>query len=174
MYKKVLVSLLLVGILSVVSSCEDHESSVPSTVVNFSFSLQQSPYSFITTPGQYLTVQKSGSGYVVKVPGQPEYKDGKVGVYLGFGGLIIGYPAISMSTTSQYVAYDLACPTEASNLRVQRLSINANREAKCAKCGTTYDLDSGFPKEGAGKERLRTYAVYVTHTGTGISLSIRN
>ena len=47
-------------------------------------------------------------------------------------------------------------------------------ESKCPKCGTVYDLDTGFPKSGKGRKRLKTYNVYTTNTTTGISLTVRN
>lgn len=157
------------------ASCDDSiHSSVPDTVVNFTCSLQQSPYSFITTPGQFLSVTKDGSSYIVQVPGQSPYRDGKTGVYLGFGGLIIGYPAISLEVNSQYVAYDQACPVEAEDLNITRLSINLNREGTCSRCGTVYDLDTGFPKSGIGKERLKTYKVYADKTALGTTLVVKN
>lgn len=157
------------------ASCDDSiHSSVPDTVVNFTCSLQQSPYSFITTPGQFLSVTKDGSSYIVQVPGQSPYRDGKTGVYLGFGGLIIGYPAISLEVNSQYVAYDQACPVEAEDLNIARLSINLNREGTCSRCGTVYDLDTGFPKSGIGKERLKTYKVYADKTALGTTLVVKN
>lgn len=171
--KKIVVCCLSIAI-SLVSCDDSHKSSVPEMRVNFSCSLQQSPYSFITTPGQYLTVTKKDAGYVVEMPGQPAYKDGKQGIFLGFGGLIIGYPAISMEVNSQYVAYDRACPMEAKDLVISRLALQSNGEGKCPKCGTIYDLDTGFPKEGTGKERLRTYQVIESKTITGTSLVVRN
>lgn len=175
MMKVKILSLLIVCLI--LSACKEGlHSSVPDTVVNFSCSLQQSPYSYITAPGQFLTVTKNGSGFIVQAPGQEDYKDGKVGVYLGFGGLIIGHSALPMNVNSQYVAYDRACPYEADDLVISRLVINSNREAKCPKCNTVYDLDTGFPKGNTGpsKERLKTYAVDLRSTPTGSSLSIRN
>lgn len=143
-------------------SCDDaiYKSSVPNMPVNFNCSLLQSPYMFITTPGQFLTVKKNGSGYTVNVPGQPAYTDGRVGFYFGYGGLIIGYPAIDLGGGSRYVAYDLACPLEAEDLGVAQLNLKGNSQGECPKCGTVYDLNTGFPNNGEGKKRLRTYAVY--------------
>ena len=152
------------------SVCNDF----PRTEVRFTCSLQQSPYSFITTPGQFITVTKDGSAYVVEYPGQPAYKDGKLGVFLGYGGLILGQSVLSMEVNSAYIAYDRACPVEAEELSIRRLNINTNREAKCPKCGTVYDLDTGFPKSGKGRKRLKTYNVYTTNTTTDISLTVRN
>ncbi len=165
-------SLMLAALF--VACDENYRSDVPDMRVNFSCSLQQAPYSAITSPGQYLTVTKKGSSYVVEVPGRPAYTDGKQGVFLGFGGLIIGYPAISMEVGSRYVAYDRACPMEARDLVISRLELLPNSEGKCPKCGTVYDLDTGFPKKGTATQRLRTYQTVESQTVTGTSLVIRN
>ena len=166
--------ILLVTIAFFFVSCDDESDDFPRTEVRFTCSLQQSPYNFITTPGQFLTVTKKGSAYVVEYPGQPSYTDGKQGVFLGFGGLILGQPVLSMDVSSQYAAYDRACPVEAADLTISRLTINTQREATCPKCGTVYDLDTGFPKKGSGKRRLKTYTVYITNTATGKGLTVRN
>ena len=86
----------------------------------------------------------------------------------------MGQPVLSLDVSSQYAAYDRACPVEAEDLIISRLNINTLREAKCPKCGTIYDLDTGFPKSGEGKKRLRTYSVYTLTTGTGLNLNVRN
>ena len=57
---------------------------------------------------------------------------------------------------------------------ISRLNINTNHEGKCPKCGTVYDLDTGFPKQGEGKKRLKTYKVYAIKTNTGTNLTVRN
>lgn len=167
-------SLSLLSAILLLTACEESYNDFPNTEVRFTCSLQQAPYSFITAPGQFLTVTKKGSSYIVEFPGQPGYTDGKQGIFLGYGGLIIGYPVLSMNVSSQYVAYDRACPVEAENYTISRLNLNTIREGKCPKCGTVYDLDTGFPKSGKGKKRLKTYSVYTTNTATGTSLNIRN
>lgn len=161
-------------LLPLLSSCDEVRTNFPSTEVNFTCSLQQAPYSLITTPGQFITITKNGSSFVVNYPGQPAYTDGRIGFFLGFGGLILGYPVLSMEVSSQYVAYDRACPVEAADLNISRLDINLSREGKCAKCGTVYDLDTGFPKSGVGRERLQTYKVYADQTALGTTLVVRN
>ncbi len=171
-----LCSFNIITILAALSfvSCEEAYDDFPRMEVRFTCSLQQSPYSFITTPGQFLTVTKKGAAYVVDYPGQPSYTDGKQGVFLGFGGLILGQPTITMDVSSPYAAYDRACPVEAEDLVISRLNINTNHEGKCPKCGTVYDLDTGFPKQGEGKKRLKTYKVYAIKTNTGTNLTVRN
>ena len=165
---------LLIVLFFSMLSCEDAYDDFPRTEVRFTCSLEDSPYCLITSPGQFLTVTKNGSSFDVEFPGQQKITRGKFGYFFGFGGLILGYPAINMDVSSQYVAYDRACPVEAKELVISRLNINLNREAECPKCGTIYDLDTGFPKQGEGKKRLKTYTVYVSTTNTGKSLVVRN
>lgn len=164
---------ILVALSFSLISCEEAYDDFPRTEVRFTCSLQQSPYSYIKAPGQFITITKNGAGFTVGY-GKQTYSDSKMGVFLGFGGLILGYPAISMDVNNQYIAYDRACPVEAKDLIISKLNINLNREAKCPKCETIYDLDTGFPKKGEGKKRLKTYTVYVSTTNTGESLVVRN
>lgn len=170
-----LCSFKIIPVLAALSfaSCEEAYDDFPRTEVRFTCSLQQSPYSYITAPGQFITVTKNGSAYTVEY-GSQKYTDGKQGVFLGFGGLILGQPVLSMDVSSQYVAYDRACPVEAEELIIKRLNINTNREGTCPKCETVYDLDTGFPKSGVGRKRLKTYSVHTTNTATGVSLTVRN
>ncbi|WP_349936919.1 hypothetical protein, partial [Bacteroides cellulosilyticus] len=88
---------IVIGMLWLcVTSCGDsYESSIPSVTFNFSCSLSQSPYYKITTPGQFLKIEKNVNGLPV-----------------GYAGLIIGQSVFSEGNT--YVAYDAACPVEAS------------------------------------------------------------
>ncbi len=52
---------IVIGMLWLcVTSCGDsYESSIPSVTFNFSCSLSQSPYYKITTPGQFLKIEKN-------------------------------------------------------------------------------------------------------------------
>lgn len=157
---------------TVICSCDEKlRSSVPNTEVRFTCSLSQAPYSSIMAPGQFLTITKKGSAFVVKAPGIPDFTDGRTGIFLGYGGLILGYPAgIDMGGSSKYAAYDRACPYEAAEWEISRLELNSVQEGTCPTCKTVYDLNTGFPKKGISKERLKTYHVYLS----GLDLMIRN
>ena len=56
---------IVIGMLWLcVTSCGDsYQSSIPSVTFNFSCSLSQSPYYKITTPGQFLKIEKNVNGY---------------------------------------------------------------------------------------------------------------
>lgn len=71
---------IVIGMLWLcVTSCGDsYESSIPSVTFNFSCSLSQSPYYKITTPGQFLKIEKNVNGLPV-----------------GYAGLIIGQSVFS-------------------------------------------------------------------------------
>ena len=55
---------IVIGMLWLcVTSCGDsYQSSIPSVTFNFSCSLSQSPYYKITTPGQFLKIEKNVNG----------------------------------------------------------------------------------------------------------------
>ena len=130
---------IVIGMLWLcVTSCGDsYESSIPSVTFNFSCSLSQSPYYKITTPGQFLKIEKNVNG------------------------LPVGYT---------YVAYDAACPGEASrNVSVEVLEDGLGT-AECPKCHTQYNLSSGGFPTGEGTEYLKHYKVTVS----GTSLQVRN
>lgn len=134
------------------AGCGDsYESSVPSVAFHFSCSLSQSPYYKITTPGQFLKVEKNVNGLPV-----------------GYAGLIIGQSVYSDGNT--YVAYDAACPVEASRSVSIELQEDGLGSAVCPKCHTTYDLSSGGYPAGAGTEYLKSYKVIVS----GTTLQVRN
>lgn len=75
-------------------------------------------------------------------------------------GFIIGMPNVpDLSGVMQPVAFDLACPTCFNDVLIQRsLTINAQGEAHCSRCETTYDLNNmGFPKDGPGTNVMLRY-----------------
>lgn len=86
----------------------------------------------------------------------------------GYAGLIIGQSVFSEGNT--YVAYDAACPVEASrNVSVEVLEDGLGT-AECPKCHTQYNLSSGGFPTGEGTEYLKHYKVTVS----GTSLQVRN
>lgn len=134
------------------AGCSDsYESSIPSVSFHFSCSLSQAPYYKITTPGQFLKVDRNVNGLPV-----------------GYAGLIIGQSVYSDGNT--YVAYDAACPVEASRSVAVELTDDGLGTAVCPKCHTAYNLSSGGFPTGEGTEYLRPYKVSVS----GTTLQIRN
>lgn len=71
---------------------------------------------------------------------------------------------------NNYIAFDAACPVEAS----RSVSINVQEDgfgnAVCPSCGTKYALSSGGVPEGEGTEYLKRYNVTVN----GSTLLVRN
>ena len=112
---------IIIGMLWLcVAGCGDsYESSIPSIGFNFSCSLSQSPYYKITTPGQFLKVDKNVNGLPV-----------------GYAGLIIGQSVYSDGNT--YVAYDAACPVEANRSVSVELVEDGLGTAECPKCLVLY------------------------------------
>ena len=144
---------IIVGILWLcVAGCGDsYESSIPSVSFHFSCSLSQHPYYKITTPGQFLKVEKNVNGLPV-----------------GYAGLIIGQSVFSDGNT--YVAFDAACPVEAQRNVSVELADDGLGTALCPKCHTKYDLSNGGFPTGTGMEYLKHYSVSIS----GSTLQVRN
>ena len=148
---------IIIGMLWLcVTGCGDsYESSIPSVPFIFSCNLLQSPYfkiSGLAGVGQFLKVEKNANGLPV-----------------GYAGLIIGQSVHSDGNT--YIAYDAACPVEASRSVSVEVQEDGLGTAVCPKCHTEYDLSGGgFPVTGEGTEYLKHYKVSVS----GTTLLVRN
>lgn len=123
---------------------------------------------FITTSGQFMTVKKTATGFIVSYPGQSSVADNTEKARyarLGFAGIAIGN-----STFNGYCAFDLACPVEGNMKTVVELKADGFGKAVCPKCGSVYNLNNGgVPEEGVSEERLKPYAV--SHVGDNLSIS---
>ncbi|MDD2960638.1 MAG: hypothetical protein PHR45_00965 [Muribaculaceae bacterium] len=89
--------------------------------------------------------------------------------YTGFGGVLLISGRDAASGSYNYpLAYDLACPVEAKyNVRV---SINANYEAECPKCGSKFNVceGDGTPISGQALDNhfgLQRYHVIAAELG---------
>lgn len=146
--------ILFIGILWfwVVSCGDTYESSIPSVSFSFTCNLAQNPYYKLTTPGQFLKVTKNVNGLAV-----------------GYGGLIIGQSVFSEGNS--YIAFDAACPVEASRSVSLEVEEDGLGTAVCPKCGATFGLSAGGSRnDGLGGEALRRYKV----TQTGNTLQVHN
>ena len=145
--------LIFIFLMTVIAvSCgDDYKSSIPDVRFDFSCSLVQAEYSKLTTPGQFIKKTKNVHGIPV-----------------GYAGIIIGQSVYSDGYTD--LAFEAACPVEAS----RTVSINVQNDglgkAICPSCGTTYDLNNGGAPTGAGKEYLKRYTAVVS----GTTLQVRN
>ncbi|WP_291528866.1 hypothetical protein [Bacteroides sp. UBA939] len=132
-----------------VSGCEDsYESNIPSVSFYFSCDLSQARYYKIKTPGQFLKVDKNINGLPV-----------------GYAGLLIGQSVFSAG--GEYIAYDAACPVEASRHVSVEVQEDGFGTAQCPKCHATFGLSAnGSRNDGKGKESLRIYKVTVVSDNT--------
>ncbi len=130
------------------TSCEDEVSSQYSTQyqVRFFMNVNESAelISAIGNPGQFVTIrQKAGKVRIENELGGNDYNLSYIGAnefLYGLGGLIVGTSNIpNMNGNFDIVAYDLACPT--CNRAERRLSVHGGN-AKCGKCGLSYDLNN--------------------------------
>lgn len=77
----------------------------------------------------------------------------------GFGGVIVYHSSIDMGH-GEYVAYDLACPYEASS-STKISPDDSGLYAVCPACKSKYELTYGFPEKGSvSTYRLQLYSVY--------------
>lgn len=145
--KRLISYIIWVCCIAIISSCNDSmESSIPSVRFNLSYSLRHFPT--ITTPGQFVMVDKNINGLPV-----------------GYAGLILGKSVFfSEPNDNNYVCYDAACPVEAQRGIAVKFIEGEPGKAVCPTCETVYDLNNnGFPT-GVGKEYLKRYKVVVNGT----------
>lgn len=128
------------------SSCDSAmESSIPNVSFRLSYSVAQ--YPSITTPGWFVKVEKNTNGLAV-----------------GYSGLLLGKPIWAAFGDNDYVAFDAACPVEASTSASVTLIQDGIGTAVCPKCQTKYNLSNGGFPEGIGTEYLKSYRVTVNNT----------
>lgn len=166
--------LILATLLSL-AGCEQNSYSKFSNKykVFFLCNTMEAPFNQLNTPGWFLTVRLLPDGRlsITDCEGhktERELSQKETNVYiLGLGGLIVGKPTFNNDNMEVW-AYDLGCP-ECDNERY-RLSIDRNGNAKCAKCGGTWNLNSsGFPTDGDSRPLYR----YPVKTGIS-SITVQN
>ena len=147
--RKLFLTLLL--FISVVACDDAYKSSIPDVAFELSYNVAVFPS--ITQPGYFVKVGKNTHGIPV-----------------GYAGIILGKSVFSQFGDNNYIAFDAACPVEAS----RSVSINVQEDgfgnAVCPSCGTKYALSSGGVPEGEGTEYLKRYNVTVN----GSTLLVRN
>lgn len=162
---KRLTAILLTITAILFAGCDD-ESRYSIYRVNFVFDKSINPYiqvnsygQFIcvkrgTTAGQYKITDAMGNTQTVNIP---EIQMQTSPFHYGLGGLIIGIP---MNCDGNIWAYDWACPSCDS----QRYRVEIDRtigHAKCPKCATVFDLNSGGIAIEGNSRPLWCYRVYI-------------
>lgn len=88
--------------------------------------------------------------------------------YTGFGGVLL-----VSGLNNELLAYDLACPVECqSQVRVEVDDLAG--VAVCKKCGSTYDIFTGYGQPLSGRAQEKKYGLtsyLVTFTSTGYLIS---
>jgi len=112
----------------------------------------------IDLSGKYNLFKNSTNEFLVF--DKPEFEADRV----GYAGIVV-YSGISFDDfgNSVYYAFDMACTYEISaDAKVYPVKGEIGK-VKCIKCGSVYDLSSGFglPLSGLSKEVLRKYKVTV-------------
>ena len=137
--------------LSLTSCDSNSESSIPNVSFRLSYNTLQNP--IITNPGQFVKITKNVNGLSV-----------------GYGGILLGKSIFAAFGDDQYVAFDAACPVEASASVSVTLLEDGLGTAVCPKCKTKYNLSNHAFPEGVGTEYLKSYKVVVN----GNTLLINN
>ncbi len=145
-WRNIIALLLLVSFLN---SCYDnYVSSVPTMPVSLK----------IDFTGEYATFKNSTNEF--RYFEKPVFEADRI----GFAGIIV-YSGVNFDDNgnSIYYAFDMACTYELTrDAKVYPLTDDFGK-VKCSKCGTVYDLTTGFglPVSGKSTERLRKYKVTV-------------
>lgn len=114
----------------------------------------------VSSPGLYRTFIKSE-----RIPSNYPYN---ANIYTGFGGVLL----VGDIYTGEPVAYDLACPVE--RRADVRISVDeSSYEAVCPKCGSHYDVMSGWGTPLSGKaltQKVGLSRYSVVKTGSGYNV----
>lgn len=143
-------ALALLGIAALASCGKKEEPRTPSYPVYLTAKLQTERYRPLLSPVATVAVTSPST--------QQEA--------LGYGGILL----VHGWHQGQYFAYDLSCPNE--NKTDIRITADSH-EARCATCGTTYDIfgGQGNPLDGIGNTGLRRYRVDYNPTLQTLSVS---
>lgn len=143
-------ALSLLGIAALASCGKKEEPRTPSYPVYLTAKLQTERYRPLLSPVATVAVTSPST--------QQEA--------LGYGGILLVHGWYQ----GQYFAYDLSCPYE--NKTDIRITADSH-EARCATCGTTYDIfgGQGNPLDGIGNTGLRRYRVDYNPTLQTLSVS---
>jgi len=126
------------------SSCENNgtEDLLPDSPVYLSFSLGDARYTDLNSLGGYYAFTTKPT----------------LTSYIGNGGILVVHSLSPLDASYPYAAYDLYCTYE-KNVRV--VPQKGGVYAICPKCGSKYDISSGFGNcvNGPAKQ-LRVYKTY--------------
>ncbi|MEG2163679.1 MAG: hypothetical protein RRY55_04230 [Bacteroidales bacterium] len=145
-------------LISTVSCSKVNEDRIPLATVRIEISKAQQAKRdwWVTAPAEHVEFIK---------PSYPIGFSYTISSYTGYGGvmLVYGYDDVRY-------AFDLTCPVERE--ASVKIYIDANYDACCRRCGSTFDVfwGSGAPKTGEAADRqyaLRKYYVsYVAGNGS--------
>lgn len=149
-------------VLLTTSGCEDsYNEFCTHYPVTFSCDITFAPFNVVCSMGQFLTVRLKAdhTAYTVCNPAlgtTTEHPLSEVearSFLFGLGGLIIGQPYFN-DGSSQYYAYDLACPH--CDRASARLTLDAQGQATCSRCDAVFDLNNGgLVVQGEGRPLYR-------------------
>ncbi len=139
-----------------------NDNQIPSYPVNLNLSTPGYWQTYgVTSPGTYRLFNK-----MERIPENYPYNANS---YTGFGGVFL----VCDIFTSEPLAYDASCPVERrAEVRVA-IDENCNYEAVCPKCGSHYNVMSGWGGAVSGKaysQKLGLNRYRVIKTGSGYNV----
>lgn len=154
---------VFVAFLCGISCTKINDDQVPTYPVNLNLSTAGYWQTYgVVSPGDYRIFNRSE-----RVPANYPFNANS---YTGFGGVLL----VCDIYTSEPIAYDLSCPVERrADVRVS-IDSESSYEAVCAKCGSHYDVMSGWGTPVSGKALtqkvgLKRYSVVKTGSGYNVT-----
>lgn len=153
---------VLILVMSMNACTKISDNQIPSYPVNLNLSTAGYWQTYgVTSPGTYRLFNK-----VERIPMNYPYN---ANTYTGFGGVLLVCDIYS----SEPLAYDASCPVERrADVRVVIEENNIN-EAVCQKCGSRYDVMSGWGTPVSGKaltQKVGLTRYSVIKTGSGYNV----
>lgn len=138
------------------------DNQIPSYPVNLNLSTVGYWDTYgVKAPGSYRLFNK-----MERIPANYPYN---ANIYTGFGGVLL----VCDVYTNEPLAYDASCPVERrADVRVT-IDENSGYEAVCSKCGSHYDVMSGWGTPVSGKaltQKVGLMRYSVIRTGSGYNV----
>lgn len=139
---KKLFYIVIIGIMTITSSCGEEEANyvIPSTPVNFSIDINKADNHLngggnvaVYIDPREANVSDEYKQSVNAVSLARLFSRAMAGEYLGYSGLLV----VNLGTS--FKAYDLCCSYEQQKA-VRVIPTNDSFKAKCPKCGSIFDL----------------------------------
>lgn len=160
--KTIYIICVLLIVSGVMACTKISDNQIPSYPVNLNLSTAGYWQTYgVTSPGSYRLFNK-----VERIPANYPYN---ANIYTGFGGVLLVCDIFS----NEPLAYDASCPVERrADVRVA-IDENSSYEAVCSKCGSHFNVMSGWGTPVSGKaltQKVGLTRYDVIKTGSGYNV----